>query len=78
MRNNRYFPLCNLLAEWWDDALCDEVGHLGLVAADGEVGDGPGRLLLCLELSLGEVCNDHGHEAGLNDCLDLLLCCWLL
>ena len=73
VRNNRYFPLCNLLAEWWDDALGDEVGHLGLVAADGQVGDGPGRLLLCLELPLGEVTDDHGHQPRLYHGLHLLL-----
>ena len=73
VRNSRYFPLCNLLAEWWDDALGDEVGHLGLVAADGQVGDGPGGLLLSLELSLGQMSDDHGHEAGLDHRLDLLL-----
>ena len=67
----------NLLAEWRNNSLRHEVGHLGLVAADGQVGDGPGRLLLSLELSLGEVGDYHGHQPGLYDSLDLLLvaCC---
>ena len=41
----------SLLAEGSDDPLLYEEGHLGLVARDGEVGDGPGRLLLSLELT---------------------------
>jgi len=53
--------------------LSDKICHLTLVATDGEVGDGPGGLLLCLELSLAQVTNDHGHQTGLNDRLHLLL-----
>ena len=63
----------HLLAEWRNNSLRHEVGHLGLVAADGQVGDGPGRLLLSLELPLGQVGNDHGHQPGLDHGLDLLL-----
>ena len=75
MRVSPARPDCgsHLLAEGRDDSLRDEVGHLGLVPADGQVGDGPGRLLLGLELTLGEVGDDHGDETGLDDCLDLLL-----
>ena len=47
--------------------------HLGLVAADGQVGDGPGRLLLSLELSLAEVTNHHRNQPSLDHRLDLLL-----
>ena len=65
--------VCDLLAERLDDALGDEEGDLSFVAADGEVGDGPGRLLLCLELPPREVVDDHRHEAVLYDRLNLLL-----
>lgn len=65
--------VCDLLAEWLDDALGDEEGDLSFVAADGEVGDGPSRLLLCLELPTREVVDDHRHEAVLYDRLNLLL-----
>jgi hypothetical protein len=41
----------DLLAEGCDDALLYEEGDLGLVAGDGEVGDGPRRLFLRLELA---------------------------
>ena len=47
--------------------------HLGLVAADGQVGDGPGRFLLSLELALAEVTNHHGNQPSLDHRLDLLL-----
>lgn len=66
-------PGRDLLAEGWNDSLSDEVGHLGFVPTDGEVGDCPGRLFLSLKLSFGEVGDDHRHEPGLYDCLDLLL-----
>jgi hypothetical protein len=41
----------DLLAEGCDDALLYEEGDLGLVAGDGEVGDGPRRLFLRLEFA---------------------------
>jgi hypothetical protein len=41
----------DLLAEGCDDALLYEEGDLCLVAGDGEVGDGPRRLLLRLEFA---------------------------
>ena len=63
----------NLLAEGRNDSLGDEVSDLCLVAADGQVRDGPGGLLLSLELSLGEVGDYHGDQPGLYDSLDLLL-----
>ena len=65
--------LVHLLAEWRNNSLRHEVGHLGLVAADGQVGDGPGRLLLSLELPLGQVGDDHGHQPRLDHGLHLLL-----
>ena len=67
----------NLLAEGRNDSLGDEVSDLCLVAADGQVRDRPGGLLLSLELSLGEVSDYHGDQPGLYDSLDLLLvaCC---
>lgn len=40
------------VAEGRDDAASDERRHLLLGAADAKVADGPGRLLLRLELSL--------------------------
>ena len=61
------------LAEGRDDALGDQVRHLCLVSADGQVGDGPGRLLLSLELALAEVTNHHRHQPSLDHGLDLLL-----
>ena len=61
------------LAEGRDDALRDQVRHLGLVAADGQVGDGPGRLLLGLKLALAEVTDHHRHQPSLDHGLDLLL-----
>ena len=61
------------LAEGRDDPLGDQVRHLGLVAADGQVGDGPGRLLLGLKLALAEVTNHHRHQPSLDHRLDLLL-----
>ena len=67
------FFFVHLLAEWRNNSLRHEVGHLGLVAADGQVGDGPGRLLLSLELPLGQVGDDHGHQPRLDHGLDLLL-----
>ena len=40
------------LTEWRQDVLLYDEGHLLLLATDGQVTDGPRRLLLCLELAL--------------------------
>ena len=72
-----FSPRSDLLAEGRNDSLSDEVSDLCLVAADGQVGDGPCSLLLSLELSLGQMADNHGDQPGLYDSLDLLLvaCC---
>ena len=43
------------VAEGRQDALVDDVRHLLLVAADGQVADRPRRLLLRLELALQRI-----------------------
>ena len=54
-----------------------KISYLCFVSRYGEVANCPGSLLLSLELSLGQMADDHGDEAGLYDSLDLLLvaCC---
>ena len=74
MRVSPARPVCgsHLLAEGRDDSLRDEVCHLGLVPADGQVGDGPGRLLPGLELGFRLDIDEDRENVGIYYGLDLL------
>ena len=51
--------------------LSTEMDDLLDVAAAGEVGDGPGGFLLCLEVALDEDIDERLQTAGINHGLDL-------
>jgi hypothetical protein len=61
------------VAEGGDDAFADQGRHLLLVAADGQVADGPGGLLLRLEVALAQVVDDLGQEIRVDHRLHLHL-----
>lgn len=60
-------------AERRNCARLDQLRHLLLVAANRQIADGPGRLLLCLKLSLRQVLDDLRQKPGIDDRLDLRL-----
>mmetsp|Transcript_3983 Transcript_3983/g.11089 ORF Transcript_3983/g.11089 Transcript_3983/m.11089 type:complete len:212 (-) Transcript_3983:827-1462(-) len=61
------------VAEERDDALGNKIADLVRRTAGAGIGQGPGRLLLDLELRLAQELDDDGHDAGLDDVADLLL-----
>lgn len=61
------------VTEGWNDSTLYQGRHLFASARDAEVGDGPGRFLLCLELSLAEVLHDLGQQTRVDHRLHLLL-----